>query len=438
MTRRKLWGGAGVLTAAALLASACSASAGSGPAGPSAAGGNGTAGSSTGADAGSGGITVGELTPLTGSHAEVGSWLVHGAQVGVYAVNQAGGVMGKKLNISLSDDGGDAVDAVPALRELLLRHPAFIVGPWSYTIGTLINDFGPSHVVDFTIGGTTTIDHMNQPYVFRTTPSDGTMAAAMAAYALQRNYRSCAMVFDTSAAAQSLVPFVKLAYTKNGGKLVTELNIAPDQSSYDSEVTKLIASKPDCIFMQTGNQTAVTFFSNMESLGALNVPVVATDSGADATFAQTMGWSYAEKLLSGMNGAPPQDTAYKTFVEDYQAVWKTSNPLDSSQNGYDGVIEASLAMTAAHSTNPKVWVSQVTEVSNPPGTKCYTYPSCVALLKAGKKINYEGATGPDDFNKYHNIYGGWSVVRFNSSHQLYQIATESAATVAKFSQAFAS
>jgi len=396
----------------------------------------GSSSSSGGGGGGGGTITVGEITPLTGQHASVGSWLVHGAQVGVYAVNQGGGVMGQKLKIQLADDAGDSVDALPALRKLLLSNPKFIVGPFSYTIDTLIKDFGPAHVVDFTVGGTTTIDHMQYPYVFRTTPSDSTMAAGMAAFAIQKGYKHCAMVFDTSAAAQSLVPYVRAAYTKNGGSLVADLSLAPGQTSYRSEVTKLQAAKPDCIFMQTGDPTAVTLFADMVQLGAMTYPIVSTDTGADAKFAAAMGWQYAEKLLTGMNGAPPQGPAYATYTQNYQAVWKTNHPLTLSENGYDGVILGALAMIDAKSTDPKVWVNKVTDVSNPPGQKCYTFPTCAALLKSGKKIDYEGATGPENFNQYHNVSGEWAVVRFDQSHNLQTVATIPASVVSQYSTAF--
>lgn len=395
---------------------------------------SGSASTSTG---GGGTITVGELTPLTGAHASVGNWLVHGAKVGVYAVNQAGGVMGKKFNLSVSDTAGDSVDAVPALRKLLLSNPAFVVGPFSYTIGTMIKDFGQSNVVDFTVGGTTSIDHMQQPYVFRTTPSDATMAAGMVAYAINKGYKKCSMVFDTSASAQSLVPFIQAAYTGNGGHLVQKLDIAPGQSSYRSEVLKLQQSNPDCIFLQTGDATAVTFFSNMTQLGAMKYPIVSTDTGADAKFAKAMGWANATKYLSGMNGAAPTGSSYTTYVKNYQSVWKTNQPLTLSANGYDGIIIGALAMTEAKSSDPKVWSKKIVDVSNPPGTKCYTYPSCVALINKGTPINYEGATGPEDFNQYHNVYGAWDVVRFNAAHNLTTIGHVSAATVTQFSKPFA-
>lgn len=47
-------------------------------------------------------------------------------------------------------------------------------------------------------------------------------------------------------------------------------------------------------------------------------------------------------------------------------------------------------------------------MTNSPGTMCCTYGSCVRLLKAHKKINYEGASGSIDFNKFHNTFGPYA------------------------------
>ena len=33
------------------------------------------------------------------------------------------------------------------------------------------------------------------------------------------------------------------------------------------------------------------------------------------------------------------------------------------------------------------------------------------MIKAGTKINYQGASGPMDFDKYHNVTGAWDVVQ---------------------------
>ena len=44
-------------------------------------------------------------------------------------------------------------------------------------------------------------------------------------------------------------------------------------------------------------------------------------------------------------------------------------------------------------------------VANPPGTPCYTYPTCLSLLKAGKKIDCEGVSGNLDRNQHNNTFG---------------------------------
>jgi hypothetical protein len=36
-------------------------------------------------------------------------------------------------------------------------------------------------------------------------------------------------------------------------------------------------------------------------------------------------------------------------------------------------------------------------VTDPPGTICYTYADCLALIRAGEEIDYEGVTGPGTF-----------------------------------------
>jgi hypothetical protein len=59
------------------------------------------------------------------------------------------------------------------------------------------------------------------------------------------------------------------------------------------------------------------------------------------------------------------------------------------------------------------------EVANPgPGkTIVYTYAQGVAALKAGKKIQYYGATGLIDLNQWHNSFGDQEAVATNGGTQ---------------------
>ena len=164
------------------------------------------------------------------------------------------------------------------------------------------------------------------------------------------------------------------------------------------------------------SQSAATLFSDGQQLGYMNVPWVGDDlqSAPNGDYAKAFGPTASTELTAALP-ASPSGTAFNHFLADYQKVWKTKNILPTTFNEYDSVVIASLAMTAAKSTDPKVWVKDVVKVSNPPGVQCSTYASCVRLLKKGKKINYQGASGNDDFNKYHNVFSGFQMLGFDSS-----------------------
>jgi hypothetical protein len=58
-------------------------------------------------------------------------------------------------------------------------------------------------------------------------------------------------------------------------------------------------------------------------------------------------------------------------------------------------------------------VKSIVAVSNPPGTTVSDYKQGVDLINAGTKIDYEGASGPMDFNQFHNVSGAWDIVQSN-------------------------
>lgn len=372
--------------------------------------------SSSGSSSGSkSALTIGELFPFTGSKAQLSTWGTHGVATGIYEINHNGGVLGHKFQSTNADDAADAVDAVPALRKLLLDNPVMVVGPFSPTIMSVINNFGPSHVVDFMIGGSTQLDHMQFPYVFRTTASDSTEAAAMAYYAVkEKGYKTASLMFDNSANSQGFVDPLTKAFEKLGGTVQQNITIVPNQGSYRSELVKAFSGRPQVTFMSFDTQTATTLFADAKQLGYLDSPWIGDDLFSSKVYAQAFGPG-APQSLYALLPTGPSGQAYDHFLADYKAVYpKDASPLPTTFNEYDAIVIGSLAMTEAKSTDPKVWVKHVVDVATPPGTMCYTYASCVKLINAGKQINYEGAGGNNDFNQYHNVFSGFTVEGFNS------------------------
>jgi ABC-type branched-subunit amino acid transport system substrate-binding protein len=363
-------------------------------------------------------LVVGGMFPFTGTKSLLSQWGTHGVKVGIYDVNQAGGVLGHKLVSAYVDDAADSVDALPAFRKLELSHPTVIIGPFSPTIEAVINQFKPNDVVDFMVGGLTTLDNMNYPFVFRTSSSDSNEAIAMAYYAISKGYKTASLIFDNSSNSQGFIAPLEAAFKALGGTIQQNITLTPGQSSYSTELTQAFAAKPQVIFDSMDSQTAATLFSDGQQLGYMNSPWIGDDlqSAPKGSYAQAFGPTASTELTAALPASPSTaDNAYNHFLADYQSVWRTTTILPTTFNEYDSIVISALAMTLAKSTDPKVWVKDIIKVSNPPGTVCGTYKTCLALIKAHKKINYDGAAGNDDFNKYHNVFSGFEMLGFDSS-----------------------
>lgn len=364
-------------------------------------------------------MTIVVAAPFSGNESFIGPRFLNGVKVAVQEINNDGGVLGRKFDVVTADTAGDPVDAVPAVSQVIAtKHPVAMIGPSSLTITSVDKQLNQDQLVDITLGGTTQLDQMNFPYIFRTSPSDSQMGVAMAYYGVQKGYKSAALVFGSNESAQTLDAPVKDTLQKHGVKVVADLKVVPDQSSYRSEIEKVLAAKPDAIFMQVDPQTASTWFSEIQQLGGGNIPVVGSDVTAAADFAKAVGEQTAEKLLTSVQGSTVGGPAADEYAKFYGRVFSGKQPVTLSNDAYDGVNVIALAMEEANSTDPAKYVQDVIKVANGPGDKVYDFAGGETAIKAGKTVNYTGASGPIDFNKYHNVSGAFDAVQRDSSGKL--------------------
>jgi branched-chain amino acid transport system substrate-binding protein len=379
-----------------------------------------------------GSIPVGALMPLTGRIADLGHTFLSGVQLGVTDVNDHGGVLGRKLKLSVGDDGGDAVDAVPAFRSIQLHHPVAMFGPTSLTFSTVQKEFDADHIVDFGILGSTSFYQLPYKYVYHAIVSDPSIGGSMAYYAIQQGYKRAVAIFGADSSSQTLKAQVLNPYKAHGGTVVSDISIVPGQASYRSELTKALASHPDFAFIQTDPQTSKTLFADARELGAANMPYIGSDQFIGADEAQAVGCAIASKNLTGVNSSVPTGPAVQYFNALYQKVHHAAAPPNVSDM-YDSVVVAALAMTAAKSTDPQVWNNFVRQVSDPAGVQVNTYAEGVAALKQGKKIDYVGAYTTWQFNKFGDIFVGQSITKFKPDCKtIVPVANIDSTALAKF------
>jgi branched-chain amino acid transport system substrate-binding protein len=74
-----------------------------------------------------------------------------------------------------------------------------------------------------------------------------------------------------------------------------------------------------------------------------------------------------------------------------------------------------LAIQAAGKATGEGIAENMQKVANPPGVKVYSFAEGKEQLLLGNDIDYEGASGPCDFDEYGNVAGGFSKYVFDSN-----------------------
>jgi branched-chain amino acid transport system substrate-binding protein len=350
---------------------------------------------------------------FTGIHIATGLPILEGDKAGTYVVNQAGGILGHQLIMDVVDDVGDEADAVPAMnREISVNKPIFIVGLTSDEIHGVQPIFDRHHLIDGWNGGDTHYDNNADKWLWRCNASDSQLGVAVAAEAYDKGYRNAVIFMSVAASTQTLTPIIANAFKALGGNVAGVVNIVPGQSSYRSEVQKAVSYHPDVILTQMEPSTGAVAMADFKEVNNLAVPFIGTDLTGGSDFIKAIGPKVAQAHFLSVEGS----NALTSAGADFTAAYNTVNghaPLGGSAFAYDCVIDFALAITKAKSFDDNVWVNSITEVSNPPGTAVGNYKQAVDMINAGTKINYEGASGPLDFNQFHNVSGAWDIVQAN-------------------------
>jgi len=403
--------------AAAVLLAACASSSSSGSGGNT-----------------SGPVTYGVLSCFTGRLASLGQAMLQGAKVAQSEINTAGGVLGRKVQLATGDTSCDVADGVTATNQMLTKNVSGVIGPETQEINGVEPILDSNHIVDLFQGGDTSRDHQTDPYFFRDSPSDSQLGVAMALYAHTKGYTKAVMLFYSDPAAQTFLKPVSQTFTKLGGTILKTIIVTPDQTSYLSQVRQAIAAHPQVIFTQEDPPTAAVLFREFKQLGGQNIPWVGTDVTSGSDYLKAIGIPTAHAHLTSVYGTSVTGAASTAFLNLFNSLYpsqQAAGPLANANYAYDALISLALADDYAKTTTNGATVAHdMTKVTNPPGTACYTYASCLKLLKAGTKINYEGASGSLDYNKYNNTFGPYGAFQANASGVEQQVYVMSASALA--------
>jgi ABC-type branched-subunit amino acid transport system substrate-binding protein len=413
LTKSRWLGLSGVFITASMVMAGC-ASSGS-PGGSGGSGGGGTFP-----------VTAGVLHAFTGQNAFFGLNAQNACKAAAQQINAAGGIMGHPLTCSNFDTKGDPADAVPVTNRMLVSasHLVMVVGPDGSDIPSVLPLLEQSKVPEMNTVGDPRYDKQTSPDFWRLTPSDSTQAPALAYYTYRRGFTKVAEIFTSDLSSQTTTAPFQSTYARLGGTIVKKLTIAPDQASYQTEVAQVLASHPQALVGEMDARTAATFLSELRQQHGGLIPFVVTQRAIQGDWAPAVQPAIGSKSLSKYVTAiapalSAQGPAYDAFGKAMTAVkanpFQAKNPFVAAT--YDGVMAFALAMDMAKSIAPAAWVKDVPKVTAAASgaTLVKTYAQGVAALKAGKTIQYVGASGAMAFDQYGTANRPYAVWTFTPS-----------------------
>ena len=365
---------------------------------------------------------------FTGPDASFGPETDAGCVPAAYLINADGGVLGHKFKCLTTNTEGDPADAVPAVEKMLatVSNIVGILGPSSDEASAVVPIINASHIPMFPVTGQPSFNTSNYSYFWRTLPADNQLGYAMAAWGKQEGYSQASALFLNDVGGQAQVPALASGYSHFGLKLTPNLAVAPDQSSYRTEIEQILATHPSAIFSETDPQTGATFMSELRSLTSSSIPIVGDDVTLETPWLTAVGNAIgATNLENSCVAVQPYSPAQGAGWQAYeQALLASASQISGtpakdhttdpySMDPYDGAIIMALAMLQANSVNPAVFNSHILDVTQPGrgAVVVHTFAQGKAELAGGHQIQYIGAMGPVDFNQYHNSTGAFEVVR---------------------------
>lgn len=238
-----------------------------------------------------GNIKIGLVAQLSGGGALYGEQMEKGAQLAVDEINEAGGVLGRNLELIVQDDQGNPSESVKVTQRLVTEDR---VDSWMGTLASTLT------ITDLTITAkenvpsivpiavADTITEAGYPNVFRNVSNNSNQVKSLVKYILENQpHKKVAIIAENSDYGRGLAESFEADFTKGGGKITSTEFYNVGQKEFNDQLTKIKSKKPDAIII-----------SGLVAEGALIVNQ-AKDLGMDTQF-----YSYG-----GFMGSAPMDLA---------------------------------------------------------------------------------------------------------------------------------
>jgi ABC-type branched-subunit amino acid transport system substrate-binding protein len=359
-------------------------------------------------------INVGFLSGLTGWLGSFTKENVNSMILAQEEINDAGGIVdGKTINIIDVDTASTVEGSIKGYQKLVNADGAVAaIGPETESMLALLNEAPKTEVpIMSAFAGSTELDEVGGDFAFRTAASDSSIGEVRAKILIENGIKEIAIMVANYEGAQSDVERFRETFEELGGKILKEVTFNIGQNTYNGELKQIASVKPKLVYYSGGIDTAPIIFKAAKQRG-YDWEWYATPDVAVQEFIDVIGKDVAEGVKTVIPMEDENNTGFKRFNENYE---KRFDAVPSggyyNANTYDLLIASALAMEAGGEASGAAINEKIREVTNPPGKEVTTFEEGLKELQAGNDINYQGASGPIDFDEHGNVIASYALMK---------------------------
>ncbi len=363
-------------------------------------------------------IKIGGLFSLTGALSPYGPPIADAAKLAVKDINEAGGVLGTKLEFVVRDTGtAPAMGRDAASKLLEIDKVPAIIGALSSGVTVAASSIAiAGEVVQISPASTSPMltDLKDNDYVFRTCVSDALQGVVQARLAINLGYKTVSVLYVNNPYGKGLADVFKENFEAGEGEVLAMVPYEEAKPSYRGEVEAALEGSPDAInligYPVDGNKMLIEAIESGYE-GEYIFPDGMKGEGVSPGPACDPEAPFEQQYIEGSFGTAPGSLAVgvaEKFYAAYAEEYKPSGIPFRSQS-YDAAILIALAIQKtgpeflgmSRAEQGRAIRDNLRAVANPPGEEV-TYgelTKALELLSKGVDINYQGVSGPITFDE---------------------------------------
>ena len=378
--RALMLGSAGAV--AALVLAGCSSTGGDGD------------GNGDGGDGATGGeLKISTILPQTGNLSFLGPPEFAGVDLAASDLEEAG--FEYELVISHHDSGDTTTDIATQSADAVIQEGASVViGAASSGVSfTFIDKMIDANVVMISPANTAPdfSDYDDNDVYWRTAPSDVLQGRVLGNLMTGDGAANVAFLVVNDPYGTGLAENARIAVESAGGTVVAEELFNPAETNFATYASAIMAESPDAIALITFDEAALAVPALIDA-GATGDQMYFVDGNLSNSF------DFPEGTLEGAQGTQPGVIAEGDFRDRLLETDPDLKDFNYGAESYDAVILAALAAAQGGGTDADTIKANLQSVSEG-GTKCTEVAECLELIAAGEDIDYDGVSGPIEFNE---------------------------------------